>query len=169
MNINTSASPSADELQAVQQLGAKVWQLGNQHAVGERDSTTQLATVALGGDYARVRTDSRIDASSPGPSSSTMIVTTPSRADESIAMRDRDHFGWNSGPGILMIDYDPPKNGPALAKEGLLEILYTALPELRCAAHFWWTSAGSAGPHGSSHAASGRIPSAAAAQSIRRM
>ena len=45
---------------AVQQLGAKVWQLGNQHAVGERDSTTQLATVALGGDYARVRTDAQV-------------------------------------------------------------------------------------------------------------
>ena len=42
---------------AVQQLGAQVWQLGNQFAVGERDSTTQLATVALGGDYARMRTD----------------------------------------------------------------------------------------------------------------
>jgi Fe-S cluster assembly protein SufD len=45
---------------AVQQLGPTVWQLGNQHAVGERDSTTQLATVALGGDYARVRTDAQV-------------------------------------------------------------------------------------------------------------
>jgi len=34
--------------------------LGHQQAVGERDSTTQLATVALGGDYARMRTDARI-------------------------------------------------------------------------------------------------------------
>jgi Fe-S cluster assembly protein SufD len=42
---------------AVQQLGTSTWQLGNQYAVGDRDSTTQLATVALGGDYARVRTD----------------------------------------------------------------------------------------------------------------
>ncbi len=42
---------------AVQQLGAQIWQLGNQYAVGERDSTTQLATVALGGDYARMRSD----------------------------------------------------------------------------------------------------------------
>ena len=45
---------------AVQQLGSKVWQLGHQQAVGERDSTTQLATVALGGDYARVRTDAQV-------------------------------------------------------------------------------------------------------------
>jgi Fe-S cluster assembly protein SufD len=42
---------------AVQQLGVGTWQLGNQYAVGERDSTTQLATVALGGDYARVRSE----------------------------------------------------------------------------------------------------------------
>jgi Fe-S cluster assembly protein SufD len=41
-------------------LGTKVWQLGHQQAVGERDSTTLLATVALGGDYARVRTDARV-------------------------------------------------------------------------------------------------------------
>ena len=39
---------------AVQQLGSQVWQLGNQQAIGERDSTTQLATVALGGDKASV-------------------------------------------------------------------------------------------------------------------
>jgi len=41
-------------------LGDKVWQLGHQQATGERDSTTLLATVALGGDYARVRTDARL-------------------------------------------------------------------------------------------------------------
>ena len=41
-------------------LGTKVWQLGHQQATGERDSTTLLATVALGGDYARVRTDARV-------------------------------------------------------------------------------------------------------------
>jgi len=41
-------------------LGRHVWQLGHQQATGERDSTTLLATVALGGDYARVRTDARV-------------------------------------------------------------------------------------------------------------
>ena len=41
-------------------LGTKVWQLGHQQATGHRDSTTLLATVALGGDYARVRTDARV-------------------------------------------------------------------------------------------------------------
>ncbi|MEN9644682.1 MAG: hypothetical protein RL238_1351 [Actinomycetota bacterium] len=41
-------------------LAHSVWQLGHQQATGERDSTTLLATVALGGDYARVRTDARV-------------------------------------------------------------------------------------------------------------
>ena len=42
---------------ALNLLGTGVWQLGHQQATGDRDSTTLLATVALGGDYARVRTD----------------------------------------------------------------------------------------------------------------
>ncbi len=41
-------------------LGARVWQLAHQQATGERDSNTLLSTVALGGDYARVRTDARV-------------------------------------------------------------------------------------------------------------
>jgi len=41
-------------------LGAHTWQLGHQQATGERDSTTLLGTVAIGGDYARVRTDARV-------------------------------------------------------------------------------------------------------------
>ncbi|MCB0955036.1 MAG: SufD family Fe-S cluster assembly protein [Ilumatobacter sp.] len=44
---------------ALNLLGRKVWQLGHQQATGHRDSTTLLGTVALGGDYARVRTDAR--------------------------------------------------------------------------------------------------------------
>ncbi|MEQ1699483.1 MAG: Fe-S cluster assembly protein SufD [Ilumatobacteraceae bacterium] len=41
-------------------LGTNTWQLGHQQATGERDTTTLLGTVALGGDYARVRTDARV-------------------------------------------------------------------------------------------------------------
>jgi Fe-S cluster assembly protein SufD len=48
---------------AVNELGDRAWQIGNQQAIGERDSTTTLATVALGGDYARVRTEARLSGS----------------------------------------------------------------------------------------------------------
>ncbi len=42
---------------AINELNLKTWQIGNQQAVGDRDSQTTLATVSLGGDYARVRTE----------------------------------------------------------------------------------------------------------------
>jgi Fe-S cluster assembly protein SufD len=45
---------------AVNELGRQVWMIGHQVARGERDSRSVLATVALGGDYARVRTDARL-------------------------------------------------------------------------------------------------------------
>ena len=41
---------------SVNDLGSHVWQIANQQSTGERDSNTLLSTVALGGDYARVRT-----------------------------------------------------------------------------------------------------------------
>jgi Fe-S cluster assembly protein SufD len=45
---------------AVNELADTAWQIGNQQAVGDRDSSTTLATVALGGHYARVRTEARL-------------------------------------------------------------------------------------------------------------
>jgi len=55
----------ADQAARVRYLGVNMlnnstWQIGHQRAIGERDSNTLLATVALGGDYARVRTDARL-------------------------------------------------------------------------------------------------------------
>lgn len=45
---------------SINELGARVWMIGHQVARGEQDSHTLLATVALGGDYARVRSDARL-------------------------------------------------------------------------------------------------------------
>lgn len=45
---------------AVNELGAKTWMIGHQQSVGHRDSNTRLFTVALGGDYARVRAEARL-------------------------------------------------------------------------------------------------------------
>ena len=52
---------------AVNELSDRAWSIGHQQAVGDRDSSMLLATVALGGDYARVRTESRLVG--PGASS----------------------------------------------------------------------------------------------------
>ena len=44
----------------VQDLGPRVWQVGYQASQVGRDATLRSSVVALGGSYARVRTDSRI-------------------------------------------------------------------------------------------------------------
>jgi len=44
----------------VQDLGPRVWQVAYQASRVARDATLQSAVIALGGDYARVRTDSTI-------------------------------------------------------------------------------------------------------------
>jgi Fe-S cluster assembly protein SufD len=44
----------------VNMLGSSTWHLAHQQSFGARDSNTLLATVALGGDYARVRTEARV-------------------------------------------------------------------------------------------------------------
>jgi Fe-S cluster assembly protein SufD len=54
----------------VNQLADTAWQIGHQQAVGDRDSTTTLATVALGGHYARVRTEAHLS----GPGGSTRQI-----------------------------------------------------------------------------------------------
>ena len=45
----------------VQDLGSRVFQVGYQSSRVGRDATLQSSVVALGGDYARVRSDARID------------------------------------------------------------------------------------------------------------
>jgi Fe-S cluster assembly protein SufD len=44
----------------IQQLGAATWQIASQVASADADSTMVVSTAALGGDYARVRTDCRL-------------------------------------------------------------------------------------------------------------
>lgn len=45
---------------ALNEIGHSTWQIGNQQSMGDRDSTTLLATVTLGGDYVRARTEARL-------------------------------------------------------------------------------------------------------------
>ena len=55
---------------AINELDDQAWSIGHQRTDSDRDSTLLLATVALGGDYARVRTEAR----STGPGASTRQV-----------------------------------------------------------------------------------------------
>jgi Fe-S cluster assembly protein SufD len=59
--VQVQAGPAARvRYLGVNELAETAWQIGHQQAVGDRDSTTTLATVALGGHYARVRTEARL-------------------------------------------------------------------------------------------------------------
>jgi Fe-S cluster assembly protein SufD len=59
--VELRAAPAARvRYLGVNELGPSAWLIGHQVAEGERDSTTSLASVALGGDYARIRTESRL-------------------------------------------------------------------------------------------------------------
>lgn len=69
--LQLRAGPAARvQYLGVNELDEATWQIGHQQAVGDRDSTVTLATVALGGAYARVRTDARV----AGPGGSTRQV-----------------------------------------------------------------------------------------------
>src|SRR5690606_31299996 len=46
---------------ALQELGPRVWQLANQVSQAGQEATLLAASVALGGDYARLRTDCRLE------------------------------------------------------------------------------------------------------------
>ena len=45
---------------SMNQLGLDTWMIAHQQSIGHRDSTTRVNTVALGGDYARVRAEVRL-------------------------------------------------------------------------------------------------------------
>ncbi len=59
LELNTGPAARVKYL-TINDLGPQVWFIGSQVALAERDSTTLLANVALGGFYARMRTDSRL-------------------------------------------------------------------------------------------------------------
>jgi Fe-S cluster assembly protein SufD len=54
-----AAAASRVRYLAVNDLSDETWSIGHQQSESDRDSTLLLSTVALGGDYARVRTEAR--------------------------------------------------------------------------------------------------------------
>lgn len=58
--------------------------------------------------------------------------------------RAKSIFAWPSGPGILMLDYDAPKDGTKpFGKRQLVETLLKACPELEASGLIWWPSTSS--------------------------
>lgn len=63
--------------------------------------------------------------------------------DSDAIARTNRHLQWSADPGICMLDYDAPKNGPALDREKLLEELHEAVPELQQTPKLWMPSSSS--------------------------
>ena len=57
--------------------------------------------------------------------------------------RDRKHFQYRKGPGILMLDYDPVIGKSSLTREELRDALFEACPVLTGASMLWAASASS--------------------------
>ena len=58
--------------------------------------------------------------------------------------RSNSIFAWSTGPGIMMLDYDAPKDGAKpLSKNELLKTLLAACPGINDANLIWWPSTSS--------------------------
>ncbi|MGC1954840.1 MAG: hypothetical protein WA970_20140, partial [Gammaproteobacteria bacterium] len=68
-------------------------------------------------------------------------------AELPVIARSREAFRWPEGPGILMLDYDPPDDEAPLAPEDWRERLYSVWPQLSLAPHLWRPSASSCIEH----------------------
>ncbi|SFL91983.1 hypothetical protein [Nitrosomonas communis] len=63
--------------------------------------------------------------------------------------RTNKTMSWPAGPGILVLDYDAPKDGKAaLSRKQLFQALFDACPELEFFEIVWWPSTSSCIWHG---------------------
>ena len=60
-----------------------------------------------------------------------------------LVARDRDHFSYLKDPGIMMLDYDPQDDKPALSKDNLVECIQETAPELKNSPLVWKASSSS--------------------------
>tara|TARA_R110000772_G_scaffold30535_1_gene75773 strand:+ start:6905 stop:9487 length:2583 start_codon:yes stop_codon:yes gene_type:complete len=79
----------------------------------------------------------------PEGSPANIITADDAKLGRAGTPRTRAVFDWPAGPGLLMLDNDPPDDGEPLQMAQLLATLYTACPLLGVAAHWWRPSGGS--------------------------
>jgi hypothetical protein len=51
--------------------------------------------------------------------------------------RTNEHFKWSDGPGVMFLDYDPPKGERALSARELVDAIREAVPELGTVELLW--------------------------------
>lgn len=73
-------------------------------------------------------------------------IVTEARTDGTpgAIARTKEHFSWAAGAGILMLDYDAPKDGtPPLTQDDLIAVMRNACPFLNGVGILWRPSASS--------------------------
>lgn len=111
-------------------------------------SATDLATFLQ-----RVRTDQAITASTPrNAATSGRIVTRKAKAlatdKTGLLARTKEDFAFPPGPGVMVLDYDPPQSGAAMSQTDLWETLTSVCPAAADSAAAWWCSSSSYIYHG---------------------
>jgi len=89
-----------------------------------------LAYGVNGHEQARVVTDDQLE-------------KARNESDQPVIARTRDHFTWPSGPGILMLDYDPPADSEPLDCAALRDALAMTCLPIGSAPAIWRPSASS--------------------------
>lgn len=79
----------------------------------------------------------------PEQDAGNVIVQSAITPPPDTVFRTRDYFAFNASPGILMLDYDPPKHSPAVSKYELIAMLHKACPALKGVGMLWRPSSSS--------------------------
>lgn len=85
--------------------------------------------------------DQALSASVPSNGSLTGPLTTKSIAAIGALARTKENFKLPSGPGLMILDYDP--HGPTLTQDQLYTQLVSLVPTLKTAICVWWCSGSS--------------------------
>jgi hypothetical protein len=108
-------------------------------------------TYSLSAILTSINTNQAISASLPRDGSSKGSIVNSARAigEKSLA-RTKEHFHFADKPGLMILDYDPPKNRDPQSKDELWESLVRLCPPLASTGVVWWCSGSSfiAGPKG---------------------
>lgn len=79
----------------------------------------------------------------PAADSGVIVAKSIKDAPAGAITRSRDDFRFPELAGYLMLDYDPPKNGIALAPNGIIAMVLKACPELDGVGLLWRASSSS--------------------------
>ena len=110
----------------------------------------ECSSVEEFGQYiAGLRPNQALSYGIPKERSMGMVVTRAENGALPVDQRDdriarvNEQFEWPAGPGIFMIDIDPPKNAPAPSKGKTVALIRGIAPELNDVPMLWYPSSSS--------------------------